>query len=482
MTETPENTDLSPPERSVFRRYLWAWVALMLAGLVFVFWHTCLRWAPLRVSKSTTYFTGPIDPATGRLDLEALAAEVLYRDIPPEENGFLLYHRKGEDGLSPAERFVSLTDYLYKALPDFSLEERQWACRITGLDEKQFQKMVENKADVTKVELLGPISMINEFREQRGWDKRRDIVHKIVDYLQNNLWKPEDVALMQKWCDVNAEPLTVLVEGLRYKEFLPTVAGRGNLVNLSSQLEVLDLSDSNLTVVYSSGSDNLSEERAGLLVRSRYHLGRGDLDAAWDDLFMALLLDRSDYDLCVHALEFVEQNDLTPEQCRRFLAELDRVTEFPCLTHLDVTRIEIFGHIDKLVAHINVAERSWDNIKEDPRNLFLGAIDWNIVYREAWRVFDRTVEILQTPGLDALERKKLATDYLDSFSPFPEYKFSMKTLTVRSRSRIIGNELGEYGARFLLESNIPEQMAELRKILTRKLAEAEQTAGKPEKP
>ncbi len=281
--------------KSMWRRQL-VTVAVVLGVILLLLvaaLYVCLfRSVPLRISKDTTFITGPLKPGGKEVDyFAAWVKEHIPDTIATEENGYRLIVRHlglppetepgrpksvyAALGLQPEDILHDLTfeshyDYVqaYVAGPDYD------SSLIEGPNDVQGEEDAGLQQETARQESEGTEGEEDEsFR--RHFVRPREPVYLLNRRLRRP-WCLDDLPMMAAWLATNSPALDLIARAANRPTFAIPV----------TQIQGLP-GDTG-----SSECQRLCWMAAGLRVRANYRIATGDLDAAMDDILATKRLGR----------------------------------------------------------------------------------------------------------------------------------------------------------------------------------------------
>ncbi|MGL6227459.1 MAG: DUF1559 domain-containing protein [Thermoguttaceae bacterium] len=249
-------------------------VLFLIAVLLFVYFGINFR--PLRISKETTYVTGPLK-SDGRLVdyFRAMEESVYPKEMKTDDNGYrLLVEAFGDWDNDGSFRNSEQTE-------DENQKQREREQYRLQLYEKLgLDPNVPPTMDIPKDTWL-----IDNFFEKRaatmeGEDEKSGVWTQYFK-LSEKPWTLEEYPDMQEWVEVVDQPLDVIAQAVRKPTFCPPWLRRNeNEPMFQALTETLDTIQSCRSFARTFNT------------RSNYRLGTGDIDGAIDDKISALRLGR----------------------------------------------------------------------------------------------------------------------------------------------------------------------------------------------
>ncbi|MEZ6044785.1 MAG: hypothetical protein R3C11_04225 [Planctomycetaceae bacterium] len=230
----------------------WSWKRKIFFVMLFLFGCFCARTAwyaatqePLKPSKETTYFTGPLRE-DGTVDYDAALNEINKQGVTPENNSVVLLVEAIGPGVSPHNKF-------YEELGI----ERPSEKGDYFLDFATYEAMLMDKLPV-------PI-------DEAAFDAYSQIDYS-KDYkdAQNLPWSETEYPEVARWLELNKLPLDkILAAGKRTDYYNPRISE-----------EVTNLDQMYLSLNLSHISSNLRPFINALSARCMYLIHAGDFDSA----------------------------------------------------------------------------------------------------------------------------------------------------------------------------------------------------------
>jgi len=477
------------------KRRLWVELALLALPLVILLCVAVLgyRWlsksvatagnapAAVTISKETTYITAPLRP-DGYPDYVAALNQIASQGVTPENNAVVLLIRAlGPGEMSPPVRKRYFKLLGMEPLPetgDYLVDVNAWISRLL-----QAQTAADSQAESGKSE--------EELCEE---------LERIID----RPWTKEEFPHWARWLEENEQALELVVAASRRpRHYSP-------LVSMPSEV-----SPPLFAVIVEVISSERDAARA-LRSRAMYRLGTGDVAGAWGDLLachrlarlmgqdpmlIALLVSSVlDQGACKGDARVIEYGDLSAEQARQMLADLQSLGPLPSIAEkFDLSERYMFldtacalarGDID--VASVVTGSRA-SGLKSLASAIQRKIVDWDEVLRTGNAQYDRVVGAMKEPEYrkskraleklnDELRAKQLVASQSGVFLQTTE-KFthallvlllappdSMRSFQERGQARFelakLGFALAAYRAEHgewpeKLEALVPDYLAEL---------------------
>ncbi len=220
-------------------------VLLLILGTG-LFWAFGPTFAPkIRISQETTYLTSPLTP-DGRVDYVRAINDQLSAGVTPENN-FIVAHWR-----------IVGPPWPYGQSPEGD-----------ALLEQMFLKLqMEPPAQRDHIVWLEP------FAKQEAVKYDLSSYKAVEDYSSNKQeaqahpWTSPDYPMLVRWLELNQKPLDAILDAAQLPQsYAPCITTTGKLIDaaLPATKTCRDLADL-------------------LCVRANYHLGRHEIDAAWQDL------------------------------------------------------------------------------------------------------------------------------------------------------------------------------------------------------
>lgn len=379
-------------------------VGLLVAGYLCVF-----RSVPLRISKETTYITGPLKSDGKRVDYLAAWEQATYpKNIATEENGYrLIVEHIGKSPEATTEYFSQLceklglsADTLEPDMPYAELHDTLNAYvesadydkalieRLAGMETPQVEKVPD---EISAMELL--------------------------DARLRQPWTLDDLPMMETWLAENGPALDLVGQAVRKPVFH---------IPLVSQSEDERLINQTLPDI-----QHARRFARGLSARANYRVATGDIDGAIDDLVACKRFGRHFSPggclvqmLVGTAMEGIAdsigiagslEHPPTKEQLERLSRELkdlppkakfEEVMPFERFTMLDEVQAMAHGDEQEFLVHIP----------------FGIGTDWNVVATQLNRHFDTMLATGEDPARPSLD--------------------PMAIISVRARSRMFADTIG----------------------------------------
>ncbi len=386
---------------------------LVLVLLASIFWPA----PPLRISKETTYVTGPLD-AKGRVDYLAAVEQRYAKDLAPEENAARHYVRT----FDPETRdWPEVRDEMLRrlGLPPAAEEPAylQWFEHFAEAHPERVAEMEEIHQVPSDVEWDSIIAKLEEQEEaaigaleRQGRDAEIDALpdiptsYDITSYWEERAaqrpWTREEFLAVAAWLDEQQVPLAHLHAGAQLERcYFPLI---------------VEDDKAGLLLVAMPHTMALRSVPKTLRIRAMLHLGEGDRQAAWEDIHTALAVSKHTAEqpslvaslvaiaMQEHALlglaAILHHGEYTPEELHQIEREFDRLAPLkPMAEEFDGTeRLTMLSVIQSLVAE----EFSREQLKQ---GRFPG-LDWNVPFVWFNDDFNRFVTVAEMPAGD--ERNK----------------------------------------------------------------------------
>lgn len=380
-----------------------------------IVWLVCFREVPLKISPQTTFLTEPKTKDGKSIDYFKAIRDRFEPQCElrgkPEQNGFR--EIVAALGKSP---FFDEPDWLWPEL-----------CKKLELD-----------PELTPTLQFEPVEMFVH-REYLLWLDANDMLGKAADGqldedeypsesggLLNRLlsrpWTPEQYPFMARWIEENS-PILDLIASATEKDycFLPKIRQPGT--------------EGTLAV---GQYDDLSKQTVlprfflfAFWCRAQLRLGEDNLDGAWSDLIhadrLAIQLRRSFSNLnsfaplFQQAARLIEEHHPTPEQRKRFLADLDSLPSWE--NRADLLQYERFNVL-------------WGLTIVSLQNPGTMHVNWNVVARQVNESFDRLDELGKEPNPDKrLETLREWSNQASEPRRSALGRWLEKPITVNERSR-----------------------------------------------
>lgn len=369
----------SPPvpgttEYKRLRQIQWVCVCTvlgLLTALLCVTAYVCVfRSVPLKISKETTYITGPLKSDGKQVDyFSAWELETYPRNMATEENGYrLLVQHLGmvpEPGATPA-RFAQL-------------------CEKLGLDAESIQP------DMT---LEDPTSHLIQFTEREGLEASLETLYEQL----NMPWTSDNLPMMESWLAKNDAAIDLIVEAAGKSTFcIPLIR---------------ESEDDQLTDLPIPEVDHTRSYARALSARANYRIATGDIDGAIDDLIACKQLGRyvsrggESMQLSVgigierfaDSLGIASSRKHPPSkaQLERLINELDNLPPKGEFGKAQLFERYTVLHAMQTIASGKGTETVWNSMIDMPQKV---GYDWNLVARRINQHFDGIIVLDDYPRL-----------------------------------------------------------------------------------
>ncbi len=399
----------TPPKKCGCLRGCLLYGGLFLLIAAFPVWWFCVRTPPLRISKETTYLTGPLAADDWRIDYFRAWEEHAYPpEMKTEENGYRLIVRACGDlanrtgmRLDPrtgewSEKTVDRELYrlqVYEKLgldpaipPTLKLEAPDtFLARLAKEEDTALEKIVETEPGVFQIP--------PEMMEQPHPPTSQDIYFQLPEKQGRSWWTFEDIPALRQWYEENNAALDLLTEAVRKPVFyVPYVR---------SSPEKLNIPD--------FGAETIMEREwaRALTARANYRIGVGEIDGAIEDVLTIYRLARHaghqgvwiSYQIA-NALESIAEsieigaNPAAPpsrEQLKRLLRGIETLPPpVPFREMFEAARYSDLSFFQALAYGKNPYEDFDLDIEfEWPVILKILSVDWNVVLERVNEKFDR---------------------------------------------------------------------------------------------
>ncbi|MGL4595737.1 MAG: DUF1559 domain-containing protein [Thermoguttaceae bacterium] len=274
QTNAPDPPN-SPPKKCRCGCLKNAKIFILLGIALFTFCNVNFR--TLKISKETTYITGPMMSDGKRVDyFHAYEQEFYPPEMKTDENGFRLF----------VAAFGDLNKY-EKTKYDPAAKEY----KNVQLDSEPFRQQIYEKLgldpntpptiDVPFKKWSGS-DFIHQLAQDAENQEEKDAKNKWYLTLKENPWTLDEYPEMAEWVEISEKPLQIIADTVRKPVFyIP-------LTNLEEdEWTVESIIDSGLPTI-----QNCREFARTFQMRSKYRLGIGDIDGAIDDKISCLRLGR----------------------------------------------------------------------------------------------------------------------------------------------------------------------------------------------
>ncbi len=413
-------------KRSCLRGCL-LYCGLFLLIAAFPFWWFCVGTPPIRISKETTYITGPLAADGRRIDYFRDWEE---RTYPPEmktdENGYRLFVRACGD---TASRYQSRQDPETGELTHEKIDPEPYRLQVyekLGLDPAVKPTLKLESPDMFWYRLAQESNSGDEIREKQQAYQQRDKL------LGRFWWTFEDFPELRQWYEENGAALDLLAEALRKPAFrIPSVR----------------LDSNQLTIPISLGENQMTREWVRALEARTYcRIGIGEIDGAIEDVLTLYRLSRHlcqgggliDYLVAVVGEGMGEQieigaNPAAPpsrKQIERLLQGVENLP--PRMTMSEAFKAERYSTLSYLQTETfeNGPDEDYGFEYDVPLPILLKlGIDWNIILEK----FNK--------GYDLADARAVLYVWDLFFRYEPRWTDSFRMLTVRGRSELLGRML-----------------------------------------
>ncbi len=380
-----EKSDSKKPSAKKLGCFQWVLIIAFSGCLLFlvVTWALLFREAKLRISPETTYLTEPTTPDGKRIDYFAAIEKKRYRpEMATEANGYrLIVEKLGPPDHEKLRNFftgeikISRRDYLQQFMGKLGLDPRH----------------------EPTLHYESPYDYLDAWVEDQEEENRS--AYEIYKLL-NDPWLEEDLPMMVTWLEENGPALDLVAEALRKPVFITP----------------LIRDDPDEIAFWSLKTPYLSEFRSyarGFAARANYALGKGDFDAAIDDILnierlaSAMAEEPVMLDLIVSialqctvdmiAVAPTKEKQPDQEQLERLFRELANppvkerfvpLVNYKRLFVLDAA--QAFAHEEMWFDALYDKDHTPDWLKEQPQLHYL-AYDWNVVLEEINHIVDETI-------------------------------------------------------------------------------------------
>lgn len=406
---------VAPPKPKAKRRwYRFSVKKLAIVAALILIARIGIEFKPrpkLQISKETTYFTGPLDK-DGYVDYRAALNERLGKGITPDSNANVLLCRAigptadGKKEKIPAEYYALLGMEELPPDGDYFIQLETYLTTRAKLD-------LQEVAAVTQQQ----------------------------QHARQRVWRETDFPHLAAWLAVNEKPLALAIEASQRSDYFnPLVGARSDeepgmlmLVPLRCVYECVKLS-------------------RALATRAMLHLGKGEFDAAWQDLLACHRLGRLiargpttiaalvgiviDGVACAADAAYLER--AAGKHALSRLIDLQGLPPFPPLADkFDLyERMEYLESV-QLISRGKVSLNGLDEPAKKPTAVELWAlnkIDWNPALRNGNQWYDRVVALLR------LERQERGDNW-EEFEHDFEYLKKKSTAFDTLARYIVGTSL-----------------------------------------
>jgi prepilin-type processing-associated H-X9-DG protein len=341
----------------------------LMAVLLIAGGYVCLfRSVPLRISKETTYITGPLKPGGKEVDYFAAWEQETYpENIATEENGYrLIVEHLGAAPDATANQPDEICEKLGLAFeltrPDMTLEE-PFDFLTAYVGSKDF-----DEAPVRK--LAGQ----EEYDREPAW---------ILEDRHHAPWSLNDLPMMEAWLAKNGAALDLIGQAVRKPTFHMPVVRPGATPGLIGLLL--------------PEMQRMRSFARALHTRANYRIGTGDVDGAIDDIVACKRLGRQlghggplVQVLVGIAIEGIAgamgiagslEHRPTKQQLERFVAELDDLP--PQAEFEEAFRFERYAALD--LVQTMARNKKWVFPSQMPSGI---GLDWSVVASRVNQHFD----------------------------------------------------------------------------------------------
>lgn len=373
----------------------------------------------VRLGPKTTYITEPL--AEDGLPNYVLALDQLQREgVTPENNGALPFWR----AMGPGEEMT---------LADFKL-----LCDALGLEEVDTNAFLSvPEEDDTLLEELG--SELSQHRESKHW--KVDEQGQRVFRTQVAAFEFLELARCFPWTNKDSSRMAVWVEG-HQAAFDALVEAANRPIFYSPSLTVLRNPEEECLAVLLTYAQVSRYAAGALRLRCQFYVGKGDLGAAWSNLFAALQLGQHvahgttlveqlvALAIQRHSLEslptLLEHDDLKPKLALQILEDLDALeARVDMASALDTG--ERFMFLDSALRLTTGRLGGSRAIKEGIEQLGMkAAFDTNRILEIGNRWYDKLVH---AACLEYFQERQVALDKID---------LDLQDLQASMKSRLAG--------------------------------------------
>ncbi len=426
----------SPEHKSMWRRQL-VTVAIVLGVILLLLLaalYVCLfRSVPLRISKETTFITGPLKAGGKEVDyFAAWVQEHSPKIMATDENGYRLIVRHfGLPAELEPERVASVCERLglrpedIRADVSFEPDDEYLDAYFASADyDESLVEALMREKEAEDALVYGETEEPDVVGENEAdeWERDLDEIHRrqILTEQLCGPWTLDDLPMMETWLAENSEALDLVARAASKPAFMVPVS-RG-------------AEEESWQWDFVGEGMRLREFARGLCARAYFRIGTGDLDGAIDDILgirrLGVHLQRSDRSLpmlvgiasegigCSVGLAGSLDHPPTNEQIRRLLNES---RQFPPPAPVSQTlRFDRFTQLDAIQTAASAQDPLfYEELSKERRGRF--ACDWSIVATRMNEHFDallagsRVTPVALRP-IDQLSIRKRSMALADSFT------------------------------------------------------------------
>lgn len=310
----------------------------LLPSIVFflgmpVIWLLCFREVPLAISPQTTHITEPRTPDGKRIDWFAAVKKRFEPKCDPKENGF----RMLVEALGQSPYFDQPEWYWPELCKALDLDPTVVSGTMTFEPPDEFMKrefllwMEDNDGRAQKI--LDDIK--TKHKNASKWTDTELLTERLIE----EPWTVEEFPFMKCWIEENKPFLDLYAEAVRKEYFFCPM--------LRESDRDVDYWPLPATLMYRDGM-------VAMRYLKQYHLGRRDVNAAWDchmtDFCLSQSLARSHAFFRTSFLalsDFLADRTLTPENRQHMLTTLDALARpISSEKQIDYWRIHWLAQID----------------------------------------------------------------------------------------------------------------------------------------
>lgn len=357
---------------------------VMLAG--FVYWNF-LRTPALKISKETTYLTGPLTSDGSRVDYFTVLEKELYSpDTKTDDNGYR---------------------QVFRALGDADVDEKSEAHAV-----RVYAKLGLDPAEKPTMSCVETYEFFRKYCEKEGLHEEQ--VWEL-DAKVHRPWTLDELPMMEPWLEENGPVIDLIGEAVRKPVFRIPIARTNDTETLN---EALMLGDWERPRIFARM----------LSTRAYYRIGTGDIDGAIDDVVACHRLGRQmeRQGTLIERLVGIAIRGIagakgvagnpevqpTAEQLQRLVDEILALPPRPPMARVLLTEryhaldaVQAMAHGDKSLADVFGI---WD-----PVSPFMSAVvdnlsvDWNVVMTEINSRFDAMESKAELEPPDQLSARDL---------------------------------------------------------------------------